>query len=358
MRRQVTASLLACAPTVATAVPALAAAPAESAGSAGETTTQEVQTMPQSVLYSGQIKEIQTDGLGRVTRLVLSSDRYGEYAMNLSAATLWVDGGRHTATDSHGLAVGEYLYIFHSSTATYSLPPQSAAYVVVRNVPQDAATPQYHTVEAIVPQQDGSLKILVDRGGLYLTADADTALYRYLEGEAPTLSGLLPGDRIMAWYNPVALSHPAQSYASALMLLPEAGWEAPSTPALPEEGAALTLTLGDKTSLLTGRYESGTAMVPVAAVAQALGFQVTSTRHADGSALVTVESDQFQVRLDIGQREITGVTKIPGAVGMTAPTDYGAAPYIVDPGTTWAPARLFEMLGKTVTLEGSALSIQ
>src|SRR5699024_3329524 len=142
------------------------------------------QTMPQSVLYSGQIKEIQTDGLGRVTRLVLSSDRYGEYAMNLSAATLWVDGGRHTATDSQGLAVGEYLYIFHSAVATYSLPPQSAAYVVVRNVPQDAAAPQYHTVEAIVPQQDGSLKILVDRGGLYLTADADTALYRYLEGEA------------------------------------------------------------------------------------------------------------------------------------------------------------------------------
>ena len=166
MRRQVTASLLACALTVAMAVPALAAEPAESAGSAGETTTQEVQTMPQSVLYSGQIKEIQTDGLGRVTRLVLSSDRYGEYAMNLSAATLWVDGGRHTATDSQGLAVGEYLYIFHSSTATYSLPPQSAAYVVVRNVPQDAAAPQYHTVEAIVPQQDGSLKILVDRGGL------------------------------------------------------------------------------------------------------------------------------------------------------------------------------------------------
>ena len=71
-----------------------------------------------------------------------------------------------------------------------------------------------------------------------------------------------------------------------------------------------------------------------------------------------MESDQFQVRLDIGQREITGVTKIPGAVGMTAPTDYGAAPYIVDPGTTWAPARLFELLGRTVALEGTQLTIQ
>ena len=42
MRRQVTASLLACALTVAMAVPTLAAEPAESAGSAGETIAQGV----------------------------------------------------------------------------------------------------------------------------------------------------------------------------------------------------------------------------------------------------------------------------------------------------------------------------
>ena len=108
-----------------------------------------------------------------------------------------------------------------------------------------------------------------------------------------------------------------------------------------------------------GRMENGVAMVPVAAVARALGYEAAYIRGQNGaSEQVTVESDAFRVTLTMGENAITGVTKIQGAVGMTAPTDYGAAPYIVDPGTTWAPARLFEMLGKTVTLEGSALSIQ
>lgn len=43
---------------------------------------------------------------------------------------------------------------------------------------------------------------------------------------------------------------------------------------------------------------------------------------------------------------------------MTAPMKYGAAPRIEAPGTTWAPAQLFEMLGRTVTLDGDTLSIQ
>ena len=70
-----------------------------------------------------------------------------------------------------------------------------------------------------------------------------------------------------------------------------------------------------------------------------------------------MESEAFQVQLTIGSNLIVGVTRIPDAVGMTAPQDYGKAPYIVEPGTTWAPAQLFEMLGKTVSLDGTHLTI-
>ena len=110
---------------------------------------------------------------------------------------------------------------------------------------------------------------------------------------------------------------------------------------------------------VTGKYESGVATIPVAAVAQALGYEVTYTPGENGEgALVTVESEDFQVNLTIGEKAIQGVTKIQGAVGMTAPMDYGTAPYIVEPGTTWAPAQLFEMLGRTVSVDGDTLSIQ
>ena len=109
---------------------------------------------------------------------------------------------------------------------------------------------------------------------------------------------------------------------------------------------------------VTGKYESGVATLPVAAVAQALGYEVTYTpAQGDQEPLVTVESDDFRVEIRYG-KSMFGVTKIEGAVGMTAPMDCGVAPYAVDPGTTWVPAQMFEMLGRTVTLEENTISIQ
>lgn len=363
MRHQVTASLMACALALSMAVPTLAADTA--VPTEGDPAAAEEQAVAQSVLYYGQVTAILTDETGAVTQLALSSDRYGEYIMNVSAETLWVDAGRQSAADSRDLSVGEGLYIYHSPVSTRSLPPQSAAYVVIRNVPEDSSAPHFHTVEEVIAQEDGSVQILVDGGGLYISADGETGLSHYQSDDASQLSDLQVGDRVLAWYDIVLTSYPGQTYARYLMFLPEEGWEAPtSDPAehsdsqLPEEVVQLPLTLDGEASALTGRYENGVAMVPVAAVAQTLGFDVTYTRNEDGSALVTVESDSFQVQLNIGQRQIIGVTKIPGAVGMTAPTDYGAAPYIVEPGTTWAPAQLFEMLGKTVTLDETGLAIQ
>lgn len=142
----------------------------------------------------------------------------------------------------------------------------------------------------------------------------------------------------MAWYQAVALSYPGQTHADGLMLLPSEKEEPSSV--LPENGTALDLVLeGDMVLPVTGLVENGTAMVPVAAVAQALGYQVIYTPGEDGEGdRIAVESDQFSVQMTVGEDQIIGVTKIKGAVGMTAPADYGMAPYIAAPGTTWAPA--------------------
>ena len=227
----------------------------------------------------------------------------------------------------------------------------------MRNIPQDISCAHYQVVESVEKLADGSVQIVTDQGGLHITADADTGLSRYSGDEAFALDELKAGDRIMAWYEAVLESYPAQTHARHIMLLPAVSTQTEKEAAQPQEGAQLTMELDGKVPNMVGRYENGTAMVPVAAVAQALGFQVTYTPKGH-SALVTVESDAFQVRLDIGSPTIYGVTKIPDAVGMTAPQNYGKAPYIVEPGTTWAPAELFEMLGKTVTLEGTNLIIK
>ena len=204
------------------------------------------------------------------------------------------------------------------------------------------------------------------------TVEADASVTTYA-GEKASLADLQVGSHVMAWYDIVLLSYPGQAGTDHLMLLPGAAEEqngetaetsAPAETTDPagtlQDGTELSIVLeGDMVLPVTGKVENGAAMVPVAAVAQALGYEVTYTPGENGeAALVTVEDDSFRVNLNIGDNLIQGVTKIEGAVGMTSPMDYGMAPYIVEPGTTWAPAQLFEMLGRTVTVDGDTLSIQ
>ncbi len=344
MKQKWTALLLSGALLCAVAVPTMAAEQTPEAP-----TVQLEQTLPHSVLYYGKVTGTVQDDQGAVTRLELESETYGTYTMLISSETVWIDAGRRTASDSAGLQVGEGVYVFHSPVSTRSLPPQSAALAVVRNIPMDASCPNYHLIEGIAPLEDGGVCITTDNGGLLISAGSSTSLSAYDGGSAPTLNDLKPGMRIMAWYDIVLTSYPGQTYSNHIMLLPQAQ-------TIPEEGGALKLTLDGTDVELTGRYENGTAMVPVAAVAKALGLTASYSAAEEGP-VVMVESEEFAVYLNIVQKLIYGSTKIEGVLGTTGPQDYGNAAYIEAPGTTWAPAGLFAMLGKTVTLEGDRLTI-
>ena len=356
MKRTISALLTASALLCAAALPALASEP--STPQADSAQTQEA-AMPDSVSYYGQIQEIGRDESGAITSLWLTSERCGESIMNISEQTVWIDSGNYSASDPSDLETGEWVYVYHSPVSTRSLPPQSAAYAVVRSIPQDAGAAQYQEVEAVTWNEDGGLTITTDNGGLLISLDENAEIHTYSGGEA-SLEDIRVGSHVMSWHQIVLTSYPGQTGTRHLMLLPDAQEETePAQPQteLPPDGTELSIVLeGDMVLPVTGKVENGTAMLPVAAAAQSLGYEVTYTPGQEGGTdLVTVESDSFQVNLHIGESTIYGVTKIEGAVGMTAPMDYGMAPYIVEPGVTWAPARLFELLGWTVTVEGDTL---
>ena len=360
MKRTLSALLVSSALLCAAVLPTMAAESADPAQTDSAAVQEE--TMSDSELYYGQVQEIGRDEAGTITSLLLTSERYGEYVMNISSETVWIDSGERTASDPATLQVGESVYVYHSPVSTRSLPPQSPAFAVVRNVPQDVGAAKYLEVEAVTQNEDGSATITTNNGGLWLTVEADASVTTYA-GEKASLADLQVGSHVMAWYDIVLLSYPGQAGTE------ERDGEAAET-SIPvettapaealQDGTELSIVLeGDMVLPVTGKVENGAAMVPVAAVAQALGYEVTYTPGENGeAALVTVEDDSFRVNLNIGDNLIQGVTKIEGAVGMTSPMDYGMAPYIVEPGTTWAPAQLFEMLGRTVTVDGDALSIQ
>lgn len=179
---------------------------------------EEAASLPDSVLYYGRVETIFRDENGEMTALHMSSDRYGEYVMLLSENTVWIDSGNRAASDPATLKEGEGLYVFHSPAATFSLPPQSAAFAVVRNIPQDAGCARYHRVSETA-LEDGRLKITVDRGGLSLLTDDKTEFSFYGREGVPAPEDISAGSRILAWYEAYAAVYPGQTCARHIMVL-------------------------------------------------------------------------------------------------------------------------------------------
>ena len=200
------------------AVPALAA-DVPAVPISAPVSTEEIAALPDSVLYYGTVKEIGKNTDGGITWLRMTSERYGEYVMNLSTDTVWIDSGKHIASDPADLQEGESLYVFHSAMETRSLPPQSTAFAVVRNIPADASSAWYHEVEAVI-LENGRLTVTTDNGSLLIFADEKTQLSRYDGDGSVSLGDIQGGDRIMAWYGAVTDSLPGQTQAAYLMLLP------------------------------------------------------------------------------------------------------------------------------------------
>ena len=199
-------------PAVAAEAPVVPASP--------PTAVEESFSLPDSVLYYGTVQGIVKSEDGRIVQLCMTSERYGEYVMNITEQTAWVDSGRCMAADPADVQKGESLYVFHSAVQTQSMPPQSFAFAVVRNTPMDVGCARYHGVEA-VSLEEGRLTIVTDGGGLLLLADEETSLSCYNSDEKISLKDIQEGSRIMAWYAAVAESYPGLANASHLMLLPD-----------------------------------------------------------------------------------------------------------------------------------------
>lgn len=227
MYKKLTALVLSGTLACAIALPAMAAdtsiIPISAPVSAEETVS-----LPESVLYYGTVQEIVKDSEGTITQLHLTSDRYGAYIMNLTEQTVWIDSGRRTASDPSDLQKGEGVYVFHSAVSTLSLPPQSAAFAVVRNTPMDAGCAQYHEVES-VSLENGRLTITTNHGGLLIFADQETQLSFYNSDKEAALEDIQAGSYVMAWYGAVAESDPGQANAQHLMLLSDKSQPAADT---------------------------------------------------------------------------------------------------------------------------------
>lgn len=181
--------------------------------------TEDVEEMPASETYFGTVASIEKDEEGNVVSVSLTSEENGDYVMNVTDNTVWVDAVEKVKASQEDLAEGDTIYVYHSPVSTRSLPPQSEAFAVVLNVPQDIAVGVYHEVEDIVTNGE-IFTITTDNGGLYLNVTSDTQVKDYTTGESAEIGNVDRGDRIIAWYDAVAMSYPGQANVSDILVLP------------------------------------------------------------------------------------------------------------------------------------------
>ncbi len=249
MKRKIIAIALTAALVSAFCIPAAAAEVCVSVPA-----QQEVEQLPDSQLYYGTVKEIVTDEDGNITRLLMDSEPYGELMALISEETVWVDSGHQRASDPSTLKVGEQIYLFRSPIQTMSLPPQSEAFAVVRDLPMDVGCAQYHEIEEITKGEDGKLQITTNNGGLYLFADGKTKVVSYDGEKDVSLDDLEPGDHAMFWYGVVAASYPGQAHPNTVMILPDADEDVLTG----KEAASLLVKLsGDEVEILSEAVAAG-----------------------------------------------------------------------------------------------------
>lgn len=267
-------------------------------------------------LYYGRITEITRDEqTGAVTSLLMESEKYGAYVFHLDESTLLLDSGAGIRTTADKLAVGDGIYVFHSPIATMSIPPQSFAEAIVTNIPQDAGCAMLHTVEAVKENEDGSVTVTTDRGGLQLTI-AKNAVYGDFNGrQIMGADDLRVGTRIFAWYN--TESSPAQATTNHVAVAPA---KAQDSMTILVDGTALDVT---------AKIENGTLMVPASAAGKALGLTASYEKTAEGEK-VTLKNDKTTMVMDIGSDSYL----VEGDMVLS----YGAAT-VIENGVTWMPAQ-------------------
>lgn len=339
-------------------------APAADNTAATETTTTAVPQVKESFRTGSMatVSKINMDGETVSSILVKTTDEQ-DIQLNLGADTLIVNNETGAAAALSDIREGDKIYAYYSKAMTRSLPPQSACELILVGVGENTPA-SLHEVGTVSTNEEGMTEVLTADGSIIIRMDDKTTYAPYKTKNIVTKADLTEGTRFLAWYDIVAMSYPGQAYTQKVVILPAAATEetATETQATREteqtaaETTELTIVAGGKTLEVKGEMKDGVAVVPVRAVAEALGCTV-SYEQKDSKEYVTVENDTRSMTLEIGTDNYVSTTKIEDAVGMTAPAQYGVAPYIVD-GTTYAAADLFKALvGFDVVTEAGTVTI-
>ena len=258
-------------------------------------------------------------------------------SVQLNTGDAWfVDNAAGTPVDAGSVKAGDHVFCYTSRATTMSLPPQRAAVCVLTNVGESTPATLL-TVESSTAEKDC---MVLDCGDVILRVPFEARVTPLMSRERLTATDLVKGTVLLAWYDVTTLSLPAQATTDRVVVLEKA------EQSVPTEQTEKTVTVKTQTA-------GETVCLPLREAAEGLGFTV-EWNAAERSVHLT--DGTIQSTVSIGTDSYYYATAIPGAVGMSAPSELGCAPFIDAQGRTVVPAAFFELLGAQCQLgDGEAV---
>ena len=172
--------------------------------------------------------------------------------------------------DIQDLKDGDTIYAWVGPAMTMSLPPHATAILILGNIPADYAVPQFYEIVSVTPQAMAAIyptpaltwTEVTATDGTTLKITDEATLTPYLTKNIVRLEDLIPGTRILVWSD-------AQGEPEKVMVFPYEyrGYLSCSDDGTVSVNGAVVAQKAKTTA-------DGDTLLPIRAVAEALGMQV------------------------------------------------------------------------------------
>ena len=237
-----------------------------------------------------------------------------DLVLNISEETLVIDSKTGLPASLEDLKADDAIFVYYSAAIMKSLPPQSHAIAIVTQVEKNKSHAELFTVKEIISQKDGEIRALNKEGDLIVAFLEEISLTPFKTKQNVTIDDIKVGTQLFIWYEIVALSYPGQTAAT-------------------------------KAVLVGYLDENGSLTLPLRAVAESLGFQVTWNGEERS---VFLDDGIVKTTLFIGEDSYFKASS--QAIGLTQAFQLGVAPTIVD-SRTYVPASFFDFIYSSNTVK-------
>lgn len=145
------------------------------------------------------------------------NDMYGQIILNVTEDTLIPDAVSADVKTVEDIGTDEVLYAYVSPAMTRSLPPMSNAELIFCDIPSDIGVPEYAEVVSITTGEDGKVSPETNRDIIYHLGE-ETEIADFATGESIDASAIEEGSKVIAWYQIVLQSLPAQTTPTKIVV--------------------------------------------------------------------------------------------------------------------------------------------